>query len=595
MDIDNNQIGRLIEFAYYLHKEQLIRFPDLPEFEYYEGNYITTGKNINSGGIWAERAFDNHDKLYALYTIIVIRNYKQEDEEILILQTNTEDYYPHFFQLRESKETQKLENEDSFYKLPLEKQYSMLINSLVFLGFKEEDVLKVINNEMTAKEAYQNIAPEEDKEKQYVCFSGRFFTFDGPVAIEGNFSAIRIDEFPFPFDATPILDCSKVSISGIHFGNNIRKVTLININERKDSIKYTNLRNAIVEEPIDASKVSIEGTTFGEQKIINLDKYSGEYYKNDIKYAYIEDSEEKPNHKIKILSNASSINAVVYSLANGAEGIGLFRDEVILEENQEAVTIILNIIENDWYFNKENHPISDTVFARMYSEAQKIYAILGGKSITFRLSDIKVNELARKARRTFAEPIRELRGVDALYNLRPIIKKEIKAIIRAAKENSQTANILIPYVKNTSDIRAMKIIVAAVAKEEEYDDFKVGAMIECQDAANIAEVLAEEADFISIGTNDLTESVLQKERSIEDLDFYILHEDVKRIISRIVHRIRRGEKTKDTPITICGEHVNNLENLSYLLSLDINSITCGPQFIESYNTISQDLYQKQKT
>ena len=121
-------------------------------------------------------------------------------------------------------------------------------------------------------------------------------------------------------------------------------------------------------------------------------------------------------------------------------------------------------------------------------------------------------------------------------------------------------------------------------------------MIENVESAIISDTISESADFISIGTNDLTESVLNKKRSIYDIDFSLLNDDVKKYIKKIVHRVKRKN---NIPINICGEHSNHIENLEFYLSLNIDFITCDSSlvlgyqnFINEYNNDSNSYIKK---
>ena len=280
------------------------------------------------------------------------------------------------------------------------------------------------------------------------------------------------------------------------------------------------------------------------------------------------------------MCNGSSTNAIIEGLSDGAMGIGLFRDESVLENNPEIVSELLDIINYRNWRCYDDDPIYNKVYNAIYNNTSKIYSIAEDKKVIFRLSDIKVNELSiNHPIEVDDEFYQEYRGADALYKMDGVFDSEVKAIIDAAKEKKKTAYILVPYFMSLSDIKGIKLLIEEIAKKENYDDVKIGAMIENIESANLADDIAEIADFISIGTNDLTESVLNKKRSIDDSDFSILNADVKEYIRKIVHRVKA---IRDIPINICGEHSNNIDNLEFYLSLDIDTITCNPSLIPGY-------------
>ena len=215
------------------------------------------------------------------------------------------------------------------------------------------------------------------------------------------------------------------------------------------------------------------------------------------------------------------------------------------------------------------------------------------KPVIIRLTDIKVDDLVKISNCQISD--KELflyRGADALYCFRELLYSEIRGV------NNKTAYILVPYFDNWSSFMDIKNRILEVSKEECFDNIKIGAMIENVESAIISDTISESADFISIGTNDLTESVLNKKRSIYDIDFTLLKDDVKKYIKKIVHRVKRKN---NIPINICGEHSNHIENLEFYLSLNIDYITCDSSlvlgyqdFINRYSSEKSDLYIKKR-
>ena len=587
---ENQEIGRLVQYAYDLHKRDFKSFPPLPDFEFYDGCGLYYGKTYKDGGMYGEVLFDNHSDVDAVITLVVMRNLDKNHENpksALCIQTQSGKYNPNFCGLVQDSKTRNLKFDQEFKKLSDTEQVDIFISYLEFLGFRKEDILKVMNNQMTAREAYQNVAPKEYKNRQWICYHRKFYEFDGNVAISGDYSGVYIDRFPFPFIEQPILDCSKVKTACIYFDYNKKGVRLINVNSNPDSIVYTDIREAIIDEIIDASKVSISGTKFGEQRVINLEHSLDSFNEKDLALAYTDSQEVIPKNNINIMSNASSIDTMIEGLNSGAEGIGLFRDELVLENDPEIISGLLDII-NSWWYCTDDDPVFDKIYNAIYINATKMYSIVNDKQIVFRLTDIKIDELIRKSNITLDEETDKYRGADALHELRELLKNEVRAIINAAKHYNKTAIILVPYFNSCSSFIDIKNRIIKIAQEENYDNIKIGAMIENVESALLSDEIAEVADFISIGTNDLTESVLNKKRSINDKDFYVLNEEVKNYIRKIVHRVKRK---RNIPINICGEHANNFENLEYYLSLDIDTITCNSNLVYGYIDFISKYYE----
>lgn len=290
------------------------------------------------------------------------------------------------------------------------------------------------------------------------------------------------------------------------------------------------------------------------------------------------------------MSSASNIDTMIEGLDSGAEGIGLFRDELVLENNPEIISGLLDII-NSWRCCTDDDPVFDKIYDAIYCNATKMYSIVNDKQIVFRLTDIKVDELIRKSKiKLDGEETEKYRGADALYKLEKLLESEVRAIINSAKEYNKAAIILVPYFSSCSSFLGIKNQIIEIAQKENYNNVIIGAMIENVESALLSDEIAEIADFISIGTNDLTESVLNKKRSINDKDFYVLNEEVKNYIRKIVHRVKRK---RNIPINICGEHANFFENLEYYLSLDIDTITCNSNLVYGYIDFISRYYESE--
>ncbi len=597
---DNKEIGRLIQFAYDLHKRDFTLLPCLPYFEFYTGHGLYYGKIFKDGGVYGDVFFDNHSNVDALVSLVVMRgfdNNHQNPKSALFIQTTTGKYNSSFYGLYQNPKTGKLSHNFEFDKLTYDEQVNSFIDFIEFLGFKREDILKVINNEMSAREAFLNNAPEELKNKQWVCFRRKIYEFDNNVAVSGNYSGMYIERFPFPFSEPPILDCSKVSTACIHFESNKRRVKLININSNPDSILYTDIREAIIDEVIDASLVHIERTRFGEQRVINLEQSLDKYHERDLDLAYTDNQEDLYNNKIGVMSSFSDIGSLIDNLDNDSSlGIGLVRDESILERYPDIVSFLIKTINYESDYSED-----DVIFSRIedviFENISQIYSFYTNKPVIIRLTDIKVDDLAKISHSQISDiDLLLYRGADALSSFRELLYSEIRGIIKASANINKTAYILVPYFDNLSSFLDIKNRILDVAEEEHFNNIKIGAMIENVESAIISDTISESADFISIGTNDLTESVLNKKRSIYDIDFSLLNDDAKKYIKKIVHRIKRKN---NIPINICGEHSNHIENLEFYLSLNIDFITCDSSlvlgyqdFINGYNNDSYSYIKK---
>ena len=348
-----------------------------------------------------------------------------------------------------------------------------------FVGFKREDIIAVINKKMTAREAYQNVAPEDIKNISWVNKRRRIFEFENNIGISGNYSSLGMDDFPFPFDEQPILDCSKVKINCIYFENNKRKIKLININENKDSITHTDLKNAIIDEPIDLSRVDATGTKFGHHTVINVDYSLGKINTMDLTLAVNENGErydidENGNIKydeefypktipnqisqnILVMANGDNEVMVKEAIQNDADGIGLIRTENILS-SYEDITNVIDLLIN--FPNKEE---KEKIFSRIKElQKQQLREILKNidKQIIIRLMDFKLKEymiLTATQCDDEEENIDYIRGANVLDDNETILKAQLEAIFEELEGKDIEINLLIPMIMRPYEYNRLKI------------------------------------------------------------------------------------------------------------------------------------------
>ena len=206
---ENKEIGKLIQYGYDLHRREMKSYSHaVPNFEYNNGNSCDI-KLVDNGGIFGMRCYANHSDP-TLYTILGICVGKFVDnnfkfEYALKFDTNNEHYGVFFNNLKLIKkekrwyQTLDYDHDNDWDKMSDEEKLEKFLQAMKFIGFKEEDVISVINGTMTAQEAYRNVAPEEIKNIEWVSTYRRYFEFDGNVAISGDFGSMNLDRFPFPF------------------------------------------------------------------------------------------------------------------------------------------------------------------------------------------------------------------------------------------------------------------------------------------------------------------------------------------------------------------------------------------------------------
>ena len=595
IDLKNQELGKLVEFAYLLREGE---YKDVyfPTYEFYDGCGMDYGVETEKGGIMVYCNFADHSTVDLATIICVFEGAEDNPEKAYYLSTTTGNYRMEINKLVLTEDKNHFTDDiESLYKMSKQEKIDCFIDTMVMLGFRKADIEAVLENKMTAREAYRNVALEEKKNIVRVSHGRRIFYFDKNVAIKGDFGGIWLDEFPFPFEEEPIFDCSKVICKSAYFNDNPRGIKLINVNANEESIRYTDLTNVKIDEVIDLSKVNATGTTFGHHKVINLDHSIAPLERVNLSLAtdidgnnYIttktglvtadfqtEDVMERKQGKIKVYANADNSLMTMDALEHGADGIGLIRTENIYTDEKEALKRFVYYAENTYTFEPVD---SNTEFNNLqYTQLKEICTAKSISKKIVRLFDFKEEDVQRilgvsrdsedhMTRRNF------------LSDYHGILRDQIFTIAKIAEEENTTFDILVPMVTDANYFHYIKSDIISYAEDAGMKNLKIGAMIESKDAIPAIPSIAKSTDFISIGTNDLTESITGKRRNIYDKEFFYLTENVKGAIEDIVYRAKAVNP--DITIGICGEHANYLENVEYYGTLNIDYITCSPSFIE---------------
>lgn len=242
---------------------------------------------------------------------------------------------------------------------------------------------------------------------------------------------------------------------------------------------------------------------------------------------------------------------------SGAEGVGLFRTEYFLLGDSRG-KMPGEDEQCKWYTElvKGCSP-HEVVFRTLDAGGDKVFG-----------DELEEHE---------PNPFLGWRGIRISLSCRGMFKDQIKAILRASKYG--TASIMFPMVSGRTEVIRAKGVVEECKRELDaqgigYDkNLKIGVMVEVPSAAILADVLAEEVDFFSIGTNDLTQYVIAVDRINSHVArmFRPTHPAVIRLIDMTV---KAGEK-KGIPISICGEMAGDILLLPLLVGLGANQLSVG--------------------
>jgi len=257
--------------------------------------------------------------------------------------------------------------------------------------------------------------------------------------------------------------------------------------------------------------------------------------------------------RVSLLANIASLRELEAALASGAEGVGLFRTEFL-------------------FMARDDFPSEEEQFD-IYRRAA---AMLKGKPLTIRTLDIGGDKFLDYMETPEEDnPVLGFRSIRISLARPEPFKTQLRAILRAGA--CGRVQVLFPMIQSVEQIRGAKAILEeakAELREEGLafdENMRIGIMVEVPAAALIADRLAGEVDFFSIGTNDLTQYVLAADRLNEHgahlYDPY--HPAVLRLVEMAVAAARRAGKT----VSVCGELAGDPLALPIWLALGVHELS----------------------
>ncbi len=259
--------------------------------------------------------------------------------------------------------------------------------------------------------------------------------------------------------------------------------------------------------------------------------------------------------KIKLYANIGGIGDVANVIKNDGAGIGLFRSEFL-------------------YLESGDYPSENEQFQAYKTVAEN----MAGKKVIIRTLDIGADKQVDYFRLEKEEnPAMGYRAIRICLDRRDIFKTQLRAIYRASAYG--TIGIMFPMIISVNEVRQIKAIVEEVKKELDgqqiqYGSVELGIMIETPAAVMISDLLAEEVDFFSIGTNDLTQYTLAIDRQNSRLDniYDARHEAILRMIRMVVDN---GHK-HNIWVGICGELGADLNLTKEFIRMGIDELSVSP-------------------
>jgi phosphoenolpyruvate-protein kinase (PTS system EI component) len=250
-----------------------------------------------------------------------------------------------------------------------------------------------------------------------------------------------------------------------------------------------------------------------------------------------EPAQTADGHRVTVLVNVATVAEVIEGFEQGAEGIGLLRTELPFLDAK------------DWPSLRRQVEFLEPIFAR-----------LQGKPATVRLFDFGADKTPPFLRGTTR------RGIDLLLDSREVLRSQLGAIVEAGR--TADVRILVPMVVDAEQLRVIRRDLEGVLNGGPRP--KLGAMIETPEAAMGASAIARDADFFSIGTNDLTQLVLgldrERSRTAPVLDPRVL---------RLIDATVRAAHDAGIVVDVCGEAASDPVAMPVLVGLGVDELSAA--------------------
>ena len=293
-------------------------------------------------------------------------------------------------------------------------------------------------------------------------------------------------------------------------------------------------------------------------EILSMQNKAAELRRAQLEELKGQKTKTKHGKEIKLYANIAGKQDVSAVLENDAEGIGLFRTEFL-------------------YMNISDYPSE----AEQFLLYKYVVESMQGKTVVIRTLDIGADKTVDyMGLKPEENPALGYRAIRICLKRRDMFRCQLRAILRAAAYGN--VKILLPMIISEEEVQDAKKLLGIARRELEtqgqmYGEVKLGVMIETPAAVMISKELAQEVDFFSIGTNDLTQYTLAIDRQNAELDTFYnpYHPAVMRMIELVVSNAHEV----GIPVGICGELGADVQMTKMFVELGIDELSVAPSKI----------------
>jgi phosphotransferase system enzyme I (PtsI) len=267
---------------------------------------------------------------------------------------------------------------------------------------------------------------------------------------------------------------------------------------------------------------------------------------------------------IRLTANIALAEEVPHALAHGAAGIGLLRTE--------------------YFYASQTSPPGEDEQYRFYAQVAESVA---PRPVTFRTFDFGGDKPANDPRPAGANPMLGCRGIRLLAEQPDVFETQLRALLRASRHGS--IRVMFPMITSLTEfqqtLRVVRDVEGALRAERVAFDESIpfGCMVETPAAATIPDILATEAAFLSIGSNDLIQYALATDRTNPRVAH--IYEPLHLAVLRMMRAIIRAARRRGRPVSLCGEMAADPIYTIILLGLGVDELSMNPAMIPAIKQI----------